>query len=335
MRRPPAASASEPLPGGAAAARLDYRTKVDGTALTPVGPIGAIDPKVQETAERSAAAAARIAQSGAKGAMVRLIDYGAGNVELVAFIPTEARKRGREIWRELSPAEREENQRRAVQRARTEARRRVMCAGLDHLLTLTTRQAVIDPNIAWQMWGRFVRLIRDDAMLAEYWPYVAVLEWQRRGALHWHAAVRGKQNVNRLRRQWLKVISEFEILGGGNIDVQYRRGRDNIGMARYLAKYIGKELDADITALGGHRYRASLGISVPIYRVRVTWRDLREAIEGVAHILELSLPSILSIRDDGVTHAVWACSWGRDRSLHRTRHQDRLAVCRQNEKVRG
>jgi hypothetical protein len=252
------------------------------------------------------------------GAVVRLIDYGGGNVELVSFLPVLGRKKECARRRKFSDAERDANRRRAVRRARMEARRHVICAGLDHLLTLTTRLAVVDPSVAWRMWARLARLIRDDLMLPEHWPYVAVLEWQQRGALHWHAALRGRQNVNRLRRHWLKVVAEFGLEGGGNLDVQFRRGGDNVAMARYLAKYVGKELDGGTASLGAHRYRTSLGINVPARRVRVTWTDLRQAVEGVAQLLDITLTNLLPVEEQGVTFAIWATSWGRGRAPPRS-----------------
>jgi hypothetical protein len=64
---------------------------------------------------------------------------------------------------------------------------------------------------------QFLKLVRE--RYPEY-PYVAVWERQKRGAIHWHLGVPGFQDVRFLRSCWLQVVGE----GYGNIDVRGPRG---------------------------------------------------------------------------------------------------------------
>ena len=91
-------------------------------------------------------------------------------------------------------------------------------------------------------------------------PYVAVLECQKRSAIHPHLAVRGFQDVRLLRRCWYKIVGK----GEGQVNVRGPRpGSSPVKLARYLSKYIAKELDDQPREFEEHRYFCSLGIKVP------------------------------------------------------------------------
>jgi hypothetical protein len=93
-----------------------------------------------------------------------------------------------------------------------------------------------------------------------------VLEYQKRGAIHLHIAVKGFQDVRLLRRCWYKVVGN----GQGQVNVKGPRpGSSPVKLARYLSKYIGKDLDAHPREAGENRYFCSLGINVPTERYEV------------------------------------------------------------------
>lgn len=149
---------------------------------------------------------------------------------------------------------------RAEKRAKAQVRRKIMSAGLDHLLTLTTRENITEFQDAAEIFQSFIRKVHKH--LPE-WIYVAVAETQMRGSFHWHIAVKGWQKVELLRRCWREVCGE------GNIDVQAPKGKTGchqwkiIRLALYLSKYITKnieESDSGYLVIGRHRYRTSLGI---------------------------------------------------------------------------
>ena len=81
-----------------------------------------------------------------------------------------------------------ENRRRCANRARTAIRRVIMNADLDRLLTLTYRENITNTKKAWHDFTKFIRLVR------KHYPnfvYVAVPEFQKRGAVHFHLSIRG------------------------------------------------------------------------------------------------------------------------------------------------
>jgi len=128
---------------------------------------------------------------------------------------------------------------RSVRRSKATVRRKCMAGGLDHLLTLTYRENRFDLEQSFADLKRFIRLVRESM---PSFKYVAVSEYQQRGAVHFHLAVKGFQNVRLLRSLWLRVVGE----NNGNIDVQAplhkRKGSpwDLAKLAGYISKYITK-----------------------------------------------------------------------------------------------
>ena len=88
----------------------------------------------------------------------------------------------------LNAETRRANFRRSVRRSKAQVRRKCMAGGLDHMLTLTYQANVIDVRAAYSDLSRFIRLIRKRI---PGWSYCAVHELQKRGAVHFHLAVRG------------------------------------------------------------------------------------------------------------------------------------------------
>jgi hypothetical protein len=128
---------------------------------------------------------------------------------------------------------------------------------------LTYRENIQDRTRVLENLEQFHRMLkRAGASL----HYVSVLEYQQRGAIHIHIAVRGFQDVRLLRRCWYKVVGH----GQGQVNVKGPRpGSSPAKLARYLSKYIGKDLEALPREAGEHRYFCSLGINVPTERYEV------------------------------------------------------------------
>lgn len=74
-----------------------------------------------------------------------------------------------------------------------------MAGGLDHLLSLTVRENLIDDVRAYGYFEKFIRLVHTYLL---GWKYVVVAERQKRGAIHFHMAVKGYQDVALLRSLW-------------------------------------------------------------------------------------------------------------------------------------
>lgn len=97
--------------------------------------------------------------------------------------------------------------------------------------------------------------------------YVAVIEEQERGALHFHVAVRGRQVYPLLRSIWQSILGrgpDNEHMGQVNVRNPKDFGfgvKGAHGLAAYIAKYCGKQMDC--RELDQKRYFRSRGIVVP------------------------------------------------------------------------
>ena len=198
----------------------------------------------------------------------------------------------------MKPDDRERSDR----RAKSNLRRKCMASGVDRLLTLTYQENVIDLDVAWNDFGKFMRKVN------ERFPsfiYAVVAERQKRGAVHFHLAISGFHDVNVLRALWLYVV------GAGNVDIA--APRDTAGpswkratLARYLTKYFMKQL-ADGDAAGRHRYRCSRNISIPMRRLYSALGDTLPRLVALLTDAAGRPPSYVWESDD--FEAGWACTW--------------------------
>lgn len=166
----------------------------------------------------------------------------------------------------------EQNEKRARARATGEIRRKCLSIGADHLVTLTYRDNVEDRERVLTDLERLRRMLSRGGYSM---PYVAVLECQKRGAIHPHLAVRGFQDIRLLRRCWYKIVGKAQ----GQVNVKGPRpGTSPVKLARYLSKYISKDIDSQPREFEEHRYFCSLGITVPTERFQIVLtRNTREA----------------------------------------------------------
>ena len=166
----------------------------------------------------------------------------------------------------------ESNEKRARARATGEIRRKCLAIRADHLVTLTYRDNVEDRDRVLTDLDRLRRMLSRSGYSM---PYVAVLECQKRGAIHSNLAVRGIQDIRLLRRCWYKNAGKAQ----GQVNVRGPRpGTSPVKLARYISKYISKEIDRHPRGFEEHRYFCSLGIAVPTERFQfVLSRDTREA----------------------------------------------------------
>ena len=119
-------------------------------------------------------------------------------------------------------------------------------------------------------------------------------------------AVRGRQDVDLLRAFWHSVI------GDGNIDVQAPRGKGKdrqLGLVKYLGKYLAKGFEEGHRELNGRRFRSSLGIEVPIQYLTLP-ADCRHNAGGYAlSQLKVATGTVGFTWIAKDMPAGWACSW--------------------------
>lgn len=151
----------------------------------------------------------------------------------------------------------------SARRARKNVRLRCKTIGADRLVTLTYRENVTDRTLALKHWKSFVRRLSKH----KEFHYVAVIEVQQRGAIHFHVAVHGRQSYALLRSIWQSVLgtdAEGRQMGQVNVRDPHRFGFGAKGhhkLASYISKYCGKSMD--VRDLNEKRYFCSRGIPVP------------------------------------------------------------------------
>ena len=180
-----------------------------------------------------------------------------------------------------------ENLQRAVRRARQAVHFACRQINADHMLTLTTRENISVKSEFFEIFTRFVRLVREkdyhkshdpyslhQRIKKQKWLYVAVPELQDRGAYHMHIACVGKQDLNLLRACWYVALGGQPNDSGtyvkGQVNVQSNKKRfsgytdihKTFSLVRYLTKYISKGFESSIE-LGQHRYKVSRQIPKP------------------------------------------------------------------------
>lgn len=147
----------------------------------------------------------------------------------------------------------------SIRRARTQIRRRCLTMEANKLLTLTFRENITSVDEAWKKFKYFIKLMR---WRYREFKYVAVPEYQKRGAVHFHLAVRGYYDFNTVRRLWLRAAGD----SGGNVDFTSPRTKGGkivknpSRISAYISKYISKE---DNAAFNRRRYSSGGEIKIP------------------------------------------------------------------------
>lgn len=178
-------------------------------------------------------------------------------------------------------------------RARKTIRHKLMMMQADRMLTLTYRENMKDLKArGWSDIKKFSRLMKE---LFPEWKYLCVPEFQKRGALHFHMAIKGYYPVDVVRKVWRSVV------GSGNIDITnpMRIGKASWNPKRiavYLYKYISK---ADSVEFNKRRYSST---QIPPPPVMTGWLAL-----GLQ--METFLSSLVS-KLSGKETSVWSSDDG-------------------------
>lgn len=181
---------------------------------------------------------------------------------------------------EVTPVNRAVNDEVAARRAKKNVRLCCKEIGADRMVTLTHRENVLDRDLALKHFDLFRRKLGKH----QKFLYVAVIEPQERGSLHFHIAVRGRQNYHLLRAIWYSVCGlgqSGEQMGQVNVRDPHRFGFGKNGahkLASYIAKYCGKSMDC--RDLNQKRYFRSRGIVLPeVIAWRLASTDMLTAVQ--------------------------------------------------------
>ena len=156
-----------------------------------------------------------------------------------------------------TPEEMAYNQLRATQRAAANIRRDLLTMTADRMVTLTYVSNMTDRLQALQHLRAWIRVMRREF---PGWQSLSVMEFQKRGAIHFHVALTGFYDISVLRREWQSIIGEKSIVnlafspdGKGNCYAK---------LAAYMAKYLAKDSQEGRKA-GEHRYFRTCSIQRP------------------------------------------------------------------------
>ena len=182
----------------------------------------------------------------------------------------------------MSPEEYQANQVRNTLRAKANIRRDLLSISADRMFTLTYKENMQSREQALEDFERFVRKVK---VACPEWQSLAVLEYQKRGACHFHVAVSGYYDVVVLRRLWQSVVGE------GAVNVSYKpdgRGNAVSKLSSYMSKYLEKSIDEGRKP-GEHRYFRSHGIERPrdVYHVPLGAARNEESMRAIDIITSL------------------------------------------------
>jgi hypothetical protein len=175
----------------------------------------------------------------------------------------------------------------AARRAKRKVRQYCAANRLNRLGTLTYRgEGQHSPRALRTDVGTFFRRLRGS--VGEGFPYLWVPEWHKSGhGLHVHFAVGRYVRHRAIERAWGHGFVHIKLLGDLPI------GSGSVGearqAARYLSKYVGKDL-ASTQAAGRHRYEVAQGFQPRAVRLDGATAD---EVLGWAETVMGSAPSYL------------------------------------------
>lgn len=146
------------------------------------------------------------------------------------------------------------NREKTCQRASKNLRRIIntnYIKGASRFITLTFKDNVQDLDFANNEFKKFIK--RFNYYLGFKLEYSAVIEFQKRGAIHYHCIF---YNI----KQKLNLPRMYEIWGHGSINVKRISHVDNVGA--YMVKYMSKNAD-DERLIGKKMYFNSRGLKKP------------------------------------------------------------------------
>lgn len=173
---------------------------------------------------------------------------------------------------------------RSLRRRRKAVRQACKSAGFDRMLTFTVRKDCMSRDAFGKAVVKTLKLASDS--LGKKLHYVLTLELQKRGVWHAHVALRGRQDWKLLISIWrFRVLPSYGTDGAIFDNVRrHKKGKITPSqIAKYISKYIGKELDE--TEFNKKGYWISKWIPAPEIFIRyfsTKWEALKYVSEVVA-----------------------------------------------------
>lgn len=176
--------------------------------------------------------------------------YGDGYNELVVFNNNNDRnfhKRKAGSRAEQSQASLDS----ALSRCRQKIREKNLVMQADNFFTLTSQEKITEPDVIWHYFKMWLQRLKRAGYT---FPYVAVLELQKRGALHIHLSTNKYLPIKVINKHWEGLLGQNT---NNAVDVSAKKKfklTTPEKIAYYMTKYMTKEM---ISEFGRKRYRAS------------------------------------------------------------------------------
>jgi len=199
--------------------------------------------------------------------------------------------------KEISELDKEENKQRSLRRAKSVIRKKIIEGELDHFLTLTYKENKTDLQECWKDWKKFIRLVQQKYPALKY---LVIVERQKRGAIHFHAAIHGFMHANAIRSLWLQVV------GAGNIDLKRKKDGQSIhSLAKYICKYLTKQYDEldDFKNL----YRCSQNIKLKQMKFYLPKEYALFRADEIEKALAIFIKDIKQFWED--SNGLYSCQW--------------------------
>ncbi len=190
-----------------------------------------------------------------------------------------------------------ENKHRALRRSKSVIRKKIIEGNLDHFLTLTYKENKLDLKEAWKDWKKFIRLV-----LKKYpeLKYLVICERQKRGAIHFHAAVHGFMHANSIRALWLRVIGE------GNIDIKRKRHNQSLhGLAKYITKYLTKQFDELESFKNIYRCSKNIKLKITKFYLSKEYALIKDSI--IDELINVFIPN--QLQDWSDSNGLYSTRW--------------------------
>lgn len=159
----------------------------------------------------------------------------------------------------------EDNRKKTALRARKMVRNTVNAnPQLNKFLTLTFAENITDLNFAHYEFDKFIKRLKTRF---EGFQYISVIEFQKRGAIHFHLLC---------NLPYVDVNALSEVWGYGFIKLNNIDNVDNVGA--YVTKYMTKD-NIDERLVGRKCYTMSKGLSKPVEYTRED--DINELLENI------------------------------------------------------
>ncbi len=195
-------------------------------------------------------------------------------VEFIHYLFPEVKNDIKKVKGCLSFQEKVENRKKTLFRTRSSLRRLVFCnSDLFRFVTLTFKDNITDLTIANRYFKRFIQRVN---YKHKDFKYIAVVEFQKRGAVHYHLLIDRFIDKEELSALW--GVS----LGATNIkmlkDGKYNEKQTTEYISSYLVKYLTKQNASDVRLWNKKSYFVSKNINKPFERVYDNYVDAVSAV---------------------------------------------------------